>query len=350
MLSQLKRLGLAVGIILSFHYAKAQKTEPLTFNLPKQKVTGSLYNKVTLIDIRPDTLSMGGIQTGAFNRQAIVVAKEPLKSQLNNILAALIDNTAKSQELALQLRFVNFTEFTGGFTERGYFFLKAQLYLKTNDGYRKINTIDTVAPVSAAMDVSNALLRKGSETLSNFIAANLTRKPSNYTYSYNDIEKADSIEKSRLAVYNTDTFVDGVYLTYKAFSDQTPDWKIRMDEGDTIQKNNVKMIDQTGKLRKVKAGVGFAIVYKGVAYISTTSGYYILTKRNKDFFFTGKVQSVMQRNTSNILVASKMYGAVDAAMAGAIVAADDTDNSISEFKVNYETGQFIKMKERKSVE
>lgn len=320
----------------------AQNFEKLTLTLPQTKISNSLYNKVTLIDLRPDTVSLGIIQTGAFNRVAIVVTKEPLQQQISNILTALTDNTAKSQELVLQLRYISFAEMTGGFSEKGYFLLKAQLYAKADDGYRKINTIDTVATISSAIDVSNALLKKGSETLSNFIAANLKRKPSNYSYSYNDVVKVDSIEKSKLPVYNTNIYADGLYLTYKTFAEQTPDMKIIV-EGDEIEKNNVKATDETGKLKKVKSGTFFAIVYKGVPYVSTSSGYYKLNKNNDDFFFNGKVEDVLH-SSSTTAMSGMMFGALGGAIAGAISAASASNDSKGEFKVSYQDGRFIKVR------
>ncbi|WP_429382652.1 hypothetical protein [Mucilaginibacter sp. UYCu711] len=221
-----------------YNDVKAQSTEKLIFSLPQKKVVNSLYNKITLIDIRPDTEHMGMIQTGVFNKPTVVVAKEPLNNQLNNILAALIDNTAKSQQIVLQLRRLDFAEVTGAISEKGYFFLNAQLFAKATDGYKRIGTIDTVAKVSA-MDVSNALLKKGGEILSNFIAENLSKQPSSYSYNYDAIEKVDSIEKSKLTVYNSNIYTDGYYLTYTSFSNQIPDGQIVVD-GDEVKPGKVK--------------------------------------------------------------------------------------------------------------
>ncbi|WP_214072175.1 hypothetical protein [Mucilaginibacter sp. dw_454] len=344
-LSQSTSICFMAFLFLSFN-TYAQNIEKLTLNLPTTKVYYSLYNRITLIDARADTVHLGILKTGAFNKTAILVANEPLQQQLNKILKNLTDFTAKQQELVLQLRYICFAEAVGGTSEMGYFMLKAQLYAKVNDGYRKINSIDTIARVSAVIDVSNELLQTGSEILSHFIAVNLKRQPSNYSYGYNDVAKVDSIEKSRLFVYNTNTYADGLYLTYKTFTDQVPDMRITVD-GDSLQKNNVKAADETGKLKKVKTGNFFAVVYKGVPYISTFSGYYKLTKKNNDFFFNGKVIDFMHpaNNSSGSAASAFMFGAIGGAVAGAINAASSTSNNTEgEFKVNYENGQFIKIR------
>jgi hypothetical protein len=335
----LKSSFVIVIFLTFFHISvKAQSTEKLTFLLPQNKVTNSLYNKMTLVDLRPDTSNMGIVQTGAFNKKATVVTKAPLNIQLDNILASLIDNTAKSQELVLQLWFISFAEETGGFTESGSFSLNAQLYAKTNNGYRKINTIDTVAKVSSAMDVTNALLKKGGETLSNFISANLRRQPSNYNYTFNEIEKADSVEKSKLIVYTTNTYNDGLYLTYKSFCDQIPDKKVTVD-GDSVKRNNVKAPDETGQFKKVTSGKYYAVVYKGKPYISSPFGNYPLTKINNDFFFSGKLSD----NTNySYMAMGSMYGAIGGAIAGAATAAA-SGRSYFEYKIFYKNGQSIRL-------
>jgi hypothetical protein len=334
---------LASFILLFAHVgANAQKTEKLTFSLPQKKVANSLYNKIKLIDVRADTTNMGMIQTGAFNKPTAVVAKEPLANQLNNILAALTDDTAKPQELAIQLRRISFTEETGGFSEKGYFFLSAQLYAKTSDGYKRISTIDTTATVGSGMDVSNALLKKGGETLSKFIAENLTRQPSNFTYSFNEVEKVDSIEKSKLPIYNTNTYIDGYYSTYTSFSNQVPDGQITV-EGEKVRPGKVKVPDDQGKLRKLKPLAVYAIVYKGKPYMVNEFGYYPISKSGNDFYFTGKLA---QGAKASVMASGMMFGAIGGALAGA--AASAYSDQIYEVKIHYLKGEFIRLREAKA--
>lgn len=341
MLSQLHYKFLAAAIFILFFsgIAHAQLTEKISFTLPSHKVTNSLYNKISFVDSRIDTTNMGIVQKGAFNRQAIVIAKESLAIQFNNILSALIDSSSKSQELLLQLRQLSFAEITKSFSEKGYFYLHAILYAKTNMGYQKISETDTLTTISA-MDVTNGLLKKGSETISNFIASNLDKKPLGTTvYSYNEIVKIDSTEKSNLKVYTTTTYKDGLYLTYKSFCNQIPDAQITVT-GDTVTKSNVKFTDKTGELKKLKAGNAYAIVYKGKPYIITSFDYYPLKKIDNDFFFTGKI-SVKPKSD---LVNPAMYSAVGGAIGGLIMASN-SETTTAEVKINYINGDFIKMKE-----
>lgn len=311
-------------------------TEPYSFQLPDKKVNSSLYNKISVVDARNDTSNMGIIQTGAFNKQNLLVAKEPLRTQFNNILNALVDSSQKQGQLIIQLRRLRFNEVTSAVSEKGYFTFKAELYAFNNGSYKKISSIDTLSTVGA-MDVTNKNLKKGSEIIAEFISSNLKKEPvETIYYSYNDILKVDSIEKKTFKLYTTDAYTDGVYLTYNAFRDQTPSAKLMVD-GDEPLKNNTKMQDSAGVWRKIKLTSVYALVYKGKPYIATQYGYYPLTKSNNDFIFTGKGN--VSTNTS-VMMGYAIFGA----LGGAIAA---SEKSTFEMKIDQESGQLIRLKEIK---
>src|SRR5687768_10485031 len=125
------------------------KTEDFQISLPEEKITGSLYNSIQLLDIRNDTASLGIIQKGAFNKRVTVVAKTPLAIQFVNVVNAFTDNTAKSGELLLLLRQFNFAEVTGAMSEKGYFQFRAILFAIENGKYNKLGAIDTVVLVKS---------------------------------------------------------------------------------------------------------------------------------------------------------------------------------------------------------
>ncbi|MBD1383934.1 hypothetical protein IDJ75_01475 [Mucilaginibacter rigui] len=80
-----KILSISVLVLLMYINAQAQSTQKFAFELPENKISYSLYNKISVADIRKDTTSMGVIQTGAFNKMTKVIAKEPLNVQFNKI-------------------------------------------------------------------------------------------------------------------------------------------------------------------------------------------------------------------------------------------------------------------------
>lgn len=310
-------------------------TELHSFQLPEKKVVNSIYNSIAVIDARNDTTNLGIIQTGALNKKKLLIPKEPLSVQFQSILTALTDNTAKPGQLLIQLRRLAFSEATTVWSEKGFFTFRAELYARQNDAFKKLSTIDTLLTVSA-MDVTNKTLKTGSEIIADYIAANLYKQPIDGidSYSAHDVAKIDSIEKSTLKLYTTNTYVDGVYLNYYMFREQTPDAKIMVD-GDEIKKNNVTFIDSDGILRHVKLASAYALVFKGRPYIATEYGFLPLKKVNNDFVFISKLNTA---KNGDVLMASALFGVVG----GAIAASQKSD---FEMKIDHNSGQIITGKE-----
>ena len=318
--------------------ANAQKIEEFSLILPQYKVSNSLYNSIIFIDSRKDTATLGIIQTGAFNRQALVVAKDGLGGQIKNVLAALTDSTAQNNQLLLQLRLYNLAEVTGSFSEKGFFKLYAHLFAKVDNGYSKISDIDTLVVVSSGMDVSNALLKTGSNILTDFIANNLTKKPNSLkSYPYSYISKIDSVEKRQLKVYTTDTFTDGVYYRYRSFKDQIPESEIVVD-GDSVGRGNVKAYDVNRKLKKLNPANAYAVVFKGKPYITNNFGYHQMYRRDDELFFKGSISIYRNASAGSVIAMSALFG-----IAGGIIASSTGSNDIhqGEIKIDYLTGEFM---------
>ncbi|MES2809590.1 MAG: hypothetical protein V4619_13250 [Bacteroidota bacterium] len=316
---------------------QAQSTKKLLLELPQQKVANSLYNKLSLIDARPDTEGMGIVQTGMGNKPAKVIAKKPLAAQLDNIMAGLTDQTSQSGELLLQLRQLNFAEITSTFKDRGFFNLQAQLFAKNTNGYQKIDVIDTLIIITAG-DVTRSLLKKGSETLISFIAKNLVKSANGSLVAHRDIAKVDSIEKSKIKLYTTDKYTDGLYYSYKSFADQTPDAKFMLD-GKKVKKSNVKLVDDKGVAKKIPAtDTVYALVHNGKPYIATEFEYYPLEKAGTDFTFVGKISATA--NTTDVIAGAVLFG-----VAGGLLAAASNSAPTYEVKIYHLNGYFVKLRE-----
>lgn len=106
---------------------------------PKHKVSGSLYNHIEFMDSRPDTFLIGPIQIGPFgNIDARLVFKDPTQPRLEQFIAGFVDSTAQDGTLLLQLRDLSYVEPI----KVRYLYIKATLYARTNNGYRKLSTLD----------------------------------------------------------------------------------------------------------------------------------------------------------------------------------------------------------------
>jgi len=314
------------------------RTQNFDFTLPDQKITGSLYKTIKLIDSRQDTLSVGIIQRGIFNEKTKQIPKPSFSIQLSNILNALTDSSASDGELLLHLRQFNFAEVTSSFSEKGYCYIRAELFSKNNDKYQLLDRIDSVVLVKAG-DVTIPLLRRSSQALSGFIGNNLQKASVDPGfYSFNDIIKMDSLEKIKIPVYNASSYTEGLYKTFTSFSNQLPDNQITA----TIKKekiSNVKMVIDSARSEPVNKKDIYAIVYKGVPYISTEFGYYRLNKIDGDFHFTGRAKTTA--NSGDVVVASIFFGLIGGLLAS-------SSDAVFEMRIDHLSGGFIRLKEIKN--
>lgn len=333
---QRSAISFALLLMLAVKTNAQNKKTYFEINTPGQKIAGSLYRSIRLLDARSDTSNFGIVQTGAFNAKSTVVAKDDFQQQLQNILTALTDSSAKDGQLLLQLRQFSFAEITGAMSEKGYCFLRANLFVQTGNEYRMLNSIDSVIAFNS-FDVTRKLLKKGSETITGFIANNLTASVADtMRYSYDDIVNIDSIEKNRILLYQADHYQEGVYKNYEAFKKQLPQYKdMIVKMGDSSIKNvRVKYEDET--IEKIKSKDIYAVVYKGTPYIATSYGYYPLTKKGNDFFFTG--QAKVAANAADMFAASFFFGII-----GGLLASNDS--AVFEMKIDHLNGGFIHLRE-----
>jgi hypothetical protein len=252
----------------------------------------------------------------------------------------LTTDSSADGKLLLQLRQFNFAEITGAMSEKGYCYLRAQLYSKAGKHYQEISSIDTVIFIKA-LDVTKALFRKGSEAITDFIAANLIKKPDSISifYSLADINKIDSIEKRKMLLYNVSSFSDGLYLTFESFANQIPDRKemVEMKNENII---GIRVQGASGKPEKIKAKNVYAIVHNGRPFIATEYGYYPLQKRDGDFYFTGKAK--VTANTGDVIAANVFFGIL-----GGLIASNA--DATFEMKIDHLNGGFIRLREIKAL-
>jgi hypothetical protein len=279
-------------VIFPFGLLNAQKKMlSFTFSPSGQKITGSLYNAIEFRDLRDDTTSLGLVQVGAVNTKARVVPDQPLKQQFDTLLASLVGDDAKQGKLLLTFRRFSFIEQSAGMEETGFFFVRADLYENVRGEYNWINTVDTIVQFNA-VDVTQKLLRKGENIITDFISRNLTSSSSSErSFSLYETTKLDSIQKSGLALYTRKELMPGLYETYESFRDQKP----TRTDFQTIESSkkvvNVFLpINSTSGLQEIKPDDYFAVIHKGVAYVATKDGYFPLEKRGDDFYYGGAVK------------------------------------------------------------
>lgn len=298
------------------------------------RVTGSLYSHIDFVDSRMDSAMIGIIQTGPLNNQDTrLVFKEPIQPQLTALLSAMTDSTAADGTLLFQLRNYSFVETWG----TRYFFIKATLYVKKENGFRELGTLDTHDAIRDSW-VQLALPKIGSARIYNFLYASLTRTPTDSArYSLADIAHIDSIEKARLPLYTTDRYTDGIYLTYAAFSKQLPDMQgiIKANKDGSIAKVNI--VNDSGRKQRIMPRYVYAVIYRGKPFLATDYGFYPAEKIRDNFFFTGDVR--IAPTAGDVATGQMTFG-----LAGAV------ENAMG-FRKTYdiiidpENGQFIHLRQ-----
>jgi hypothetical protein len=310
------------------------KTEPFDIDVPVGAVPGSFYNSIVFIDTRIDSTHMGYVKVGAFDTKASVIMEVPFADQVTRLLRSLTDQNANNNTIYLCVRNLFFTELTQSVVNKGTFHFRASLYSFSNNSYYKISELDTFLMVKS-MDATNGLLKGASNVIVSFIRNNLIKNPSDAIgYTYNEIKNPDSTEKSKLKLYTTTAYTEGLYSSYQSFSNQLPDKQVVVEEKKSKIKI-VRIIDGSGNQQEVKQNLLYALVYKGTPYISTSFGYYPLVKRNDNFYFTGRA-----KNEADMGMAM-MFG-----VAGALLSESGT--SVYEMKLDHHSGRFIQIRELQS--
>jgi hypothetical protein len=234
------------------------------------------------------------------------------------------------------MRQFKFAEVTGPMSETGYWNFKAEIYSKKNGHYQKLAKIDTILVVKS-MDVTKPLLKNGSKIMTDFIANNLLKEATDSRiYSFREVIKMDSTEKRAIALYNTDTYTEGLYYNYESFSNQKPDKHAFVETKKDGRISRIKINGTNDDLVKLKPRDIYAIVYNGQPYMATQFGYYPVTKTKDDFYFTGKIK--VSGSSADIFVAQMMFGIV-----GGMLAANA--NALYEMKLDYSNGNYIRIKQ-----
>lgn len=334
-----QRIQIVAIVLFAFQSANAQikKTEDFNIVKPEYK-TQSNFSHLQIIDSRKDTANYGIVQKGAFNKRALVQPRIPIAVQLDSIFNLLKANegTIPEDTLVIQLRDMKFAEITEAFKETGYFYLRANAYLKKGQSFTEVNSTDIIETVSA-MDVTQKNYKNASRIINDFMSKAMSSKASvDRTLSLEQIIQIDKIEKQAIPFYASEKLTDGIYRSYLALKDQTPnytDFKVERNKKGEIR--DVKFLDYREKYISINRDNIYGFVENGVPYIATDYGYYQLIKKDDDYFYTGRVR--VAGDAAAVAAASIMFGVI-----GGILASNNSDNC--EIMIDHITGTTLTQK------
>lgn len=309
--------------------------EDFVLTSPEQKVL-SKYSKLVVLDSRKDTTNMGIIQKGAFNRKALLKPSISLKKQVEKLFKDLIDNNSQSGELLLNIREFKFAEVTESFSETGYCYMRADMFIKNDSIYNKVDFIDNVFEVNA-MDVTKKNIKNGTQKLIEFISSNLSSIKTGESFSYDDILNIEFIEKRKIPVYNTKSYTNGVYMTFENFSKMSP------SATDILVSKNKKGVI-TGLVWNRKDGVKidlnpdeiFAVVNEGKIYVNSRDKFIPVEFKDDDFYFIGRAK--ITAKGGNVVLASAFFGIL-----GGLIASDASADFL--MKIDHLNGASVQIKQ-----
>jgi hypothetical protein len=325
---------LALFLCLATAAAVAQTVLPIEnhyfeFSPPKKRrPVESLYHIIGFLDSRRDTSSIGPLERGS-KKTVLLVLKTPVQPQLANFLLAYSTHGSGSRELLFQLRRYSWAEPR----KTRYVYLAGTLYVRNGDQYTRLANLDTAISMNAPSFFEQDLGARVNEVFGQFIARNIGVNPAGGpSYGLGDLGRIDSLEKRQIPVYNTANYVDGFYGNYTAFKDQRPDIKGHLKLNDDGSISKLVVDDPVWKMQQ-HAHI-YAFVYKGVPYVVTHYGYFLLEKKDDEFYFTGPLR--VNATDGEVAVGEVAFGLV-----GRGIVTDTGDKNFYRVLIDHENGEFI---------
>ena len=297
-----KLIQLLLFLFLFFNENYFAQTYVEDFHLMHtNKITSNgYYGTINFLDSRSQKEDLGYVYSGPENKKVAVINKKDFSTQLKSLVKKSIDSSNADGELLFQLRKFKFLEKPDVASEFGICLFRANLYVKQDSTYKLLSKIDTIIIVEAS-DVTKPLFETTGNVINNFVLINLGKDFSNTeNFSFKQIVKIDSLEKSKLKLYTATQYSNGVYKTFESFKNQIPDFRILEVVYKKEKLNGIKVLNAKGKKTKISPNEFFAYIQENKAFISAEYDCYPLSKTDNDFYFKGEGK-----------IPKEKYGAID---------------------------------------
>lgn len=299
---------------------------------PKCKYPHSRYAHLVLIDNRQSNQYLGFIQSGLLNAKKTLFYDGDFKKDLTNLF---VNGDKEGDTLILIIDKIYLSEKTRFADELGFIQYKMRMYASSNDGVFRSIFDKSETKELKAFDISKTL-KKGFSDLFCEMTTIASQSPNfiDYNkYTFAEINNLDNIAKSKIPIYNDESFKKGIYVDFEQFRLNLPNYKeiIIEDNGNKIKVFGID--NYTNKKVRISPEGIYAISDGTTLLKSTTGGFVHLKKENTDFYYEDLL------NESNPDMGFIMFGLVGAAIASSTSNAHGS--SYFKMKIDYKTGDPI---------
>lgn len=293
--------------------------------------SASPFTKVTILDYCYNGNNIGYVQNGYSNSISPITFTGSLKDSLQRFFISPVQGT-QNRELFIYLYAFFITENRDEAGEAGHFKLFMRFFTNTDNGhYTELQAIDTIYP-ARALSVHKVLLRIVSEHLCEIAQAVSKLEPISHsnTCTYYELVHLDSFEKLKIPIYNTPAVKKGVFYNYHQFELNIPVEKdIHIDS--SPRGNFIAYTMHGSHKRRFNFDKEIYAVCDGTTTLVRMQNILCpLKKENFDFYFNVKQSSFDAGQASGTYL---MFG-----LAGYVIGAATSKNSIYRYKINYLTG------------
>ena len=304
----------------------------------------SIFSKVRIIDMRTQNQTFGFVQTGALNELSFVGYDGNFTANPASFFRNDQDSAINQKELTVLIYEFYISEKTDRMKETGRLKFSMRFFINTNDNkFKEALFIDSIYTVNS-LDVTKKLLESVSMHLCEIRSKiiELGKKSQvdklQYLFSSEELLKLDSIEKSKILIYNSDIIKKGIYYSYNQFKNNTPDTATFTIDAMDLKDIKVFEFDKEKDENVEISSKNIYAVSDGYTLLkATANGFYKMYKENEDFYYLGKTSYTPNIDQSRVAMNQIAFGLIGAAIARE----KEQKRHFFKLKIGYLTGSSI---------
>ncbi|MBK9639115.1 MAG: hypothetical protein IPO63_15465 [Bacteroidetes bacterium] len=340
-----------IYIFLFFFNATISHAQETPLVLSNKCAKGiSSFTKVNGIDFRFPNKDLGFVLSGWLNTNSKVECKGNFLDSLCSFFLNRDVPQAVENEIAIVLYDFKLSEKAEEMKNTSSLKLALRVFKKREENrFEEIFVIDTLYRMSSSTDLTKKFLKSISEHLCE-VAVEL-KKHENLqvengpSYTFNELQHLDSLEKMKTPIYITDKYKAGIYYDFNQFKNNSPDTTTVYI--DSIHTDKIRVMvwnDEKGKNVELDNKTVYAVCDGSFLLKATKMGFYELKREKFDFYFIGQTEAkylTNDKNGSPIIGSGIGGGGIGIGIGFSVFTTAKQTPILNNFKINYRTGKTI---------